>query len=270
MIKEQQGGIKVLVFSFGGRRFWRRLAGLVFVLLLVSLTYGLVFDASQKVISVLAQSGKLRPIYGVGTTEKKVALTFDATWGAERPPQLLKILKDNDLQATFFLVNIWLDKYPEEVRQIAAAGHEIGLHSATHPHFTSLSPGQMETELKDNHQKIKEITGCEPVLFRPPYGDYDNTVIEVAGKCGYKTIQWSVDSLDWKDLSAEEIYNRVIKNVHPGSIILFHNDGKNTPEALLPIIQQLRGEGYRMVPVSALIYQDNYYIDVNGIQQRKQ
>lgn len=257
------------VFTFGGSRFWKRLAGLVFVVLILSLTYGLVADTSHKVISVLGASGKLRPIYGVGTPEKKVALTFDATWGAERTPVLLKILKDNNIRATFFLVNIWLDKYPEEAKQIAAAGHEIGMHSKTHPHFTTLSPEQITKELKENHQKIKEVTGYEPVLFRPPYGDYNNTVIEETEKCGYKTIQWSIDSLDWKDLSAEEIYQRIIKNIHPGAIILFHNDGKNTPEALVPIIQKLREDNYQMTPVSDLIYQDNYFIDVNGMQQRK-
>ncbi|MGI9953368.1 polysaccharide deacetylase family protein [Moorellaceae bacterium AZ2] len=228
--------------------------------------------ADQPPLAVLVgRAKKLLPIYSVATTEKKVALSFDATWGAEHTPKILEILRRHNVKTTFFLTNIWLHKYPDVAKKIAAEGHEIGLHSATHPHFTSLSEEQMEQELRDNHRMVEEITGYKPELFRPPFGDYNDTVIQVVQRLGYKAIQWDVDSLDWQEhLSADDIYNRVVKGIKPGSIVLFHNNGRYTADVLGPLLEKLRAEGYQVVPVSELLIKGDYYVDHAGVQRPAQ
>ncbi|MCG0277358.1 MAG: polysaccharide deacetylase family protein [Thermanaeromonas sp.] len=217
---------------------------------------------------LVGRTKKLLPIYSVATSEKKVAFSFDATWGAEHTPKLLEVLRQHNVRTTFFLTNIWLEKYPDMAKKIAAEGHEIGLHSATHPHFTSLSEEQMEQELRENHRLVEEVTGYKPELFRPPFGDYNDTVIRVVQRLGYKAIQWDVDSLDWQEhLSAEEIYQRVLKGIKPGSIVLFHNNGKHTATVLGPLLEKLKAEGYQIVPVSELLIKGDYYVDHNGVQR---
>lgn len=217
---------------------------------------------------LVGRAKKLLPIYSVATQEKKVALSFDATWGAEYTPKLLEILRQHNVKTTFFLTNIWLKKYPDVAKKIAAEGHEIGLHSATHPHFTSLTEEQMEQELRENHRLVEEITGYKPELFRPPFGDYNDTVIRVVERLGYKAIQWDVDSLDWQEhLSAEDIYRRVLKGIKPGSIVLFHNNGKHTATVLGPLLEKLKADGYQVVPISELLLKGDYYVDHAGVQR---
>jgi len=220
---------------------------------------------------VVAASGspRLLPIYGVDTTEKKVAISFDAAWGAERTPLILDTLDRYGVKTTFFLVGFWIDDHADVLKDIVARGHEIGNHTATHPHLNSLDTPAIREELAPVHEQIKAATGQTIILFRPPFGEYSNKVIEAAQELGYYTIQWSVDSLDWKDLSADAIYERVIGAIHPGAIVLFHNNATNTPEALPRILEALKAQGYTVVPISQLIYRDNYLIDHRGFQKRR-
>lgn len=214
-------------------------------------------------------SGKQRdlPIYCVDKGDEKVAsLSFDAAWGNEDTQQLIDILGKYNVKATFFVVGEWVDKYPESVKALADAGHEIMNHSDTHPHMTKLSKEKMKEELTNCNNKIESITGKKPNLFRAPYGDYNNDVISAMRECGCYTIQWDVDSLDWKDLSGDEIFKRVTDRVKPGSIILFHNAAKHTPEALPKIIEKLQSDEYNLIPISQIIYTDNYEIDNSGKQ----
>ncbi|GFN21719.1 MAG: polysaccharide deacetylase family protein [Thermoanaerobacteraceae bacterium] len=220
---------------------------------------------------LVGRARRLLPIYSVATTEKKVALSFDATWGAEYTPRILEILRQHNVKTTFFLTNIWLNKYPDVAKKIAAEGHEIGLHSATHPHFTSLSEEEMEQELRENHRMVEEITGYKPELFRPPFGDYNDTVIRVVQRLGYKAIQWDVDSLDWQEhLSADDIYRRVVEGIKPGSIVLFHNNGRYTADVLGPLLEKLKADGYQVVPVSQMLIKGDYYVDHAGVQRPAQ
>lgn len=250
----------------------RRLKGLgVFLvgLVVLALMAGPLGGPAEVWLAVMSGGNKLRPIYSVDTQDKKVAISFDACWGAEYTRPILDILKKYDVKTTFFLVNIWINDYPELVRTIAEEGHEIGLHSATHPDFAKLSEAQMVKELQDNYDAIVEVSGFKPILFRPPFGSYNNTLIQVCERMGLHVIQWDVDSLDWKDLSAAEIHRRVVQGVKPGSIVLFHNNGKHTAAALPGIIESLQREGYEIVPISQLIYLENYYVDNNGVQRLK-
>jgi len=222
-----------------------------------------------RAIVVFARADRLVPIYRVETNEKKVAISFDAAWGADITPKLLEILKKYNVKTTFFLVEFWMDKYPEMTRRIAQEGHEIGNHSATHPNMGSLSKKDIIREITVTHNKIKELTGQNANLFRPPFGDYSNTLINTCNELGYHVIQWDVDSLDWKDLSASAIYDRVISQVKPGSIVLFHNNGKYTAEALEPIIKELHRQDYKIVPISELLIKGEYYIDKSTGEMRK-
>jgi polysaccharide deacetylase family sporulation protein PdaB len=220
--------------------------------------------------SVTARPQRDVPIYSVDTREKKVAISFDASWGADATPKLLEILKQHHVKTTFFLTGIWVKQYPQMVQAIAADGHEIGNHSLTHPHFASLPETEIKQELAENDALIFNLTNKHTHLFRPPFGEYDNLVLQTARGMGYEVIQWSVDSLDWQDIGKEAIIERVLNNVQPGAIVLFHNNAKYTPEALPVILDALQQQGYQIVPVSDLLLKGNYYVEQHsGIQKQK-
>ncbi len=207
------------------------------------------------------------PIYSVERPNKVVSLTFDAAWGNEDTQTLIDILARYNIRATFFVVGSWAEKYPESVRALAEAGHEVMNHSDTHPHMTALSEAQMREELQACDDKVEALTGVRPILFRPPYGDYSDAVVAAARETGHYTIQWDVDSLDWKGISAAEITKRVLERTREGSIVLFHNAAEHTPAALPGIIEGLLREGYTFLPVSELIYREGFEVDHAGRQQ---
>lgn len=221
------------------------------------------------VVGVSASTRQL-PIYCVQKDYKVVSLSFDAAWGNEDTQQLIDILGKYGVQATFFVVGEWVDKYPESVKALADAGHEVMSHSDTHAHFNSLSADEIVADLTACGDKIEGVTGVRPTLFRCPYGEYDDHVINAVRSMDIEPIQWDVDSLDWKDLSAADITKRVTGKVQPGSIVLFHNAALHTPEALPGIIEALLQQGYAFVPVSQLILPGecgrDYTIDHTGRQ----
>ena len=209
------------------------------------------------------------PIYCVDTPDKKVAMSFDASWGADKTLSILETLERYGVKANFFAVGFWAEKYPETLKKLSDSGRmEIGTHSNTHPHMTKLSKNQMELELDASMKIIEEVTGKKPDLFRAPFGDYNDTLIETATEKGLYTIQWDVDTLDWKGLKSGEMAARVLKKAQNGSIILMHNDGEHTVEALPLIIEGLKNKGYSFVTIGELIYRDNYSIDHTGKQIR--
>ncbi len=206
------------------------------------------------------------PIYSVETDEKKLAISFDCAWGVDHTDSLLAILEKNDVKCTFFAVEFWVEKYPEYAQKIVNAGHELGTHSRTHSYMSKLSKAQISDELKTSSDAIERITGQKTDLFRAPYGDYDDLLIDTAKEMGLYTVQWDVDSLDWKNLSATEIALRVVNGAKNGSIILCHNNGLHTAEALPVILSTLKNRGYSFVPIGELIYKDGYTIDSGGRQ----
>lgn len=212
---------------------------------------------------------RLVPIYSVQTTEKKVALTFDAAWGSDKTAKIVSTLQENGVSGTFFLVGFWVEQNADKVKLIDDAGFDIGTHSNTHPKMSTLSSEQVKNELTKSMELITNITGKEVKFFRAPFGDYNDNLISIAGSLGLKTIQWDVDSLDWKGLSAEEILTRIKNSVKNGSIILCHNNSDHILEALPLIISYLKSEGYSIVKISDLVYNDNYIIDNNGLQKLK-
>jgi len=211
---------------------------------------------------------KLMPIYSVETDEKVVAITLNAAWGDSDTDILIEILKEFDAKATFFVCGYWAQKYPEALRKYYEAGHAIGNHGDTHAHVASLNLEQNIEEIAAAHTRVLRELGIEMNLYRPPYGEYNDTVIKAANSLKYYTIQWDVDSLDWKRPTPEAMSKRVLehKALKNGSIILFHCDIPETPIALRSILTELKNRGYSFVTVSDLIHKDNFKIDHAGRQ----
>ena len=233
--------------------------------MLSTILYG-VRKAKQDAVNAAAT--RALPIYSVETDEKKLAISFDCAWGVDYTDTLLDVMAKNDVRCTFFAVQFWVEKYPEYVEKIIAAGHEIGTHSRTHPYMSKLTEAEITDELQTSSAAIEKLTGQKVTLFRPPYGDYNNTLITTCQRLNLYPIQWDVDSLDWKNLSATEIAMRIINGAKNGSIILCHNTGLHTAEALPLIFSTLKNRGFTFVPIGELIYRENYTLDHNGRQHQ--
>lgn len=235
---------------------------------MISISYTTI-KTNSHILEVFSYKKEL-PIYSVETDDKKIALSFDAAWGDDFTLGILNILDQYDIKSTFFLVGFWVDKYPEHVKEISKRGHDVGNHSTNHPYMTKLSDEEIIKELNKTGDKIEELIKEKPILFRPPFGDYDNRVINLCRENNYYVIQWDVDSLDWKELGVQPVVDRVTRNARNGSIILFHNNAKYILEYLPIVIERLQNEGYEIVPVSELIYKDNFYMDNTGRQKLNQ
>lgn len=209
---------------------------------------------------------KVLPIYSVEREDRVISVTFDASWGGDKTLKILDLLDEYNAKATFFLVGIWVDKYPELVKEIAARGHEIGNHSDSHAHFTQISEGKIRQEMDSCSDKIEALTGLRPTLFRPPYGDYNSKVVTVVRDEGYECVQWSIDSLDWKNRGVEDLVKRATSNVQPGDIILFHNDSEYIVEALPAILKYYQEQGFAMIPAKDILLTGSTTIDVQGKQ----
>lgn len=242
-------------------------AGLGLCLLGLCAAYTL--SLGDNATAVVAKKREL-PIYSVEHDDKVLSISFDASWGADKTLSILDILDEHNVKTTFFLVGGWVDKYPDMVKEIAARGHEIGNHSDTHPHMSQLSESDIKDELRIMSDKVEKLTGVRPTLFRPPYGDYNNRVIEVARAEGYECVQWSIDSLDWKDRGTEDIIKQCTYRVDNGDIVLFHNDSNDIVNALPTVIKHYQGLGYTIIPVSELLLEGEYTIDVQGKQHPKE
>ncbi len=215
-----------------------------------------------------ASADRLIPVYSVDTRgEKFCSLTFDAAWGATRTESILDILDQEEIKATFFLTDIWMDEYPDMVKLIAQRGHELALHSHSHPNLTQVDQKTLLEEINLNRERLKELTGVDAKAFRPPFGAYNNQVVKTLMDQGLLPVQWSADSLDWKELEAQEIVAKLKKDISPGGIVLFHNDGMHTPEALPILIAWLKDQGYSFKPVSQLAWPPPYTVNSQGVQK---
>lgn len=237
---------------------------LVLILLFISSIVSIGVNYKSK--GVFKFLSKELPIYNVDTKDKKIALTFDVSWGDDNTPMILDILDKYNVKATFFLVGAWIDGNETVVKDMVKRGNELGNHTNKHPNMNKISKEKLVEEIMTCDAKILSITGTSTKLFRFPEGTYNDNSVKTVEATGHYSIQWDVDSIDWKENGANIEYNRVVKKVKSGSILLFHNNAKYTPENLPRIIEKLQGEGYEFVKVSDLIYKDNYYLDASGKQ----
>ena len=221
-------------------------------------------------LNVLPMKDRQLPVYGVGREDDRIALTIDAAWDADKTPFILDTLDKYNVKATFFLCGIWVKQYPDFVKEISKRGHEIGNHSLTHPHMARMDAIAIQKELSDLDDMLEELTGKRSTLFRPPFGEYNDTVIRAAHEAGYEVIQWSRDTVDWKaDRSAQTILDGVLKKLQSGDIILCHNNGYKIETYLPVLIETAQQKGFRFVTVSELLLSGETSIDNNGIQQVK-
>lgn len=225
------------------------------VLIAFVFTAGIVFVEKDN-ITVFVPEGP-KAIYNVNTKNKQVALTFDISWGEERPGPILDVLENLQMQgkATFFLSSPWSQDHPEIVKRIVDSGYEIGSHGHKHVNYSKLTNEEIENQINKAHEILTKLTNQKLKLIRTPNGDFDQRVLKIADNLGYIVIQWDTDSRDWMNPGVNQIVNRVLENVHPGDIILMHASDtcKQTHEALPIIISKLKQEGYEFVTVSQLI-----------------
>nr|WP_207713813.1 polysaccharide deacetylase family protein [Clostridium saccharobutylicum] len=226
----------------------------------------------NRTIKVSASEHEEEPIYSVDTQDKVVSLSFDVNWAEkDNLESILTILKKYNVKGTFFIMGGWVNYSEDNVnklKSIKEGGHEIGNHSYKHPSFTKIGEERMKEELKKTDDIIEKYTGDRPKLFRFPSGDYNKQAFLKVRNLGYMAIQWNADSVDWKELGAETEYKRVMKNIKPGSIMLFHNNAKYTPGNLERIIKELQSDGYTFKTVGEMIYSSNYSVDKEGIQHK--
>ncbi len=244
-------------------RFEPRLTALLCALAVLCALY---LGPLQEDATAVVAAKKVLPIYSVEREDRVISVTFDASWGGDKTLAILDLLDEYDAKATFFLVGIWVDKYPELVKEIAERGHEIGNHSASHAHFTQISESKIREELALCNDKIEALTGTRPTLFRPPYGDYNSKVITVVRDAGFEAVQWSIDSLDWKNRGVDDLVKRATTNVQNGDIILFHNDSEYIVEALPAILKYYQEQGFTMIPAKDILLSGKTTIDVQGKQ----
>ncbi len=240
-----------------------RQAALCCALVLLALCYA--GPLGWEATTVLAPKREL-PVYSVEREDKVITVSFDASWGGTQTLRILDLLDEYNAKATFFLVGIWVDKFPELVQEIHSRGHEIGNHSDSHPEMSKLTQSQIIKELSGCSDKIEALTGQRPTSFRPPYGDYDDEVITTVRSQGYEAVQWSVDSLDWKNKGVEDLIHRATANVQQGDIILFHNDSKYILDALPTILKTYQEQGFTMIPARDILLEGETTIDVQGKQ----
>jgi len=235
-------------------------------LMVIGFVFTLAGNITNNIIATVASTTKKTPIYCIDTANNDISLTFDCAWGAEDMPQILDILKANDVKATFFVLGEWAEKFPDIIKRMSDEGHDVANHSDTHPHIASLSYEDIKNEITLANDKIEGLTGKKNDLFRSPYGEYNDNVITAAKDLGFYTIQWDVDSLDWKNLGKENILNRVLTKTKNGSIILMHNGTQDTANVLDEMIKKLKEKGFNFKSTSEFIYRDNYTIDHTGKQ----
>lgn len=194
-------------------------------------------------------------IYKVDTKEKKIALTFDISWGETRAVPILDILKEKNAKATLFLSSAWSQRHQDIVKRIKEDGFEIGSHGHKHDFYSKYSDEEIRSQIRRADSILTEMTGKKPSLIRLPNGDFDKRVLHIAHDLGYTVIQWDTDSQDWTNPGKEAIINNVLSKAHPGDIVLMHasDSSKETHLALPVIIDKLRAQGYQLVTVSELI-----------------
>ncbi|MBC9786032.1 polysaccharide deacetylase family protein [Heliobacterium chlorum] len=187
-----------------------------------------------------------------GPQVNKVALMVNVDWGQEHIPKLLEALAKHNAKATFFISGRFADKNPEEVKKIYAAGNEVANHGYSHPHPTQISDEQNREEIRKTHQALEKVTGKGPRWFAPPYGEYDDRLLNVAKAEGYETVYWTVDSVDWRNPTPEAWLSRVQKGMVPGALVLMHPT-PSTVQALPALLKYCDEKGWKPVTMTELM-----------------
>ena len=210
------------------------------------------------------------PIFSVVTEEKKIALTFDLNWAdPEGVYDILNVLDKYNVKSTFFVIGKWVE-YPDgndvKLREVDRRGHEIANHSYEHPNFLQINRKQIAKEIVMAEKIIYDVTGKNSKYFRFPSGAYTSEGVELINSMGLTSVQWSKDSLDWKNKGLEFEHNNVMRDIKSGDIVLFHNNGKFTATNLDKIIPLLQSKGYKLVTIDEMLHKKEFFVDENGKQ----
>ncbi len=198
------------------------------------------------------EKAAMAPVYHGSEAEKKISLTINVVWGEEYIPQILDILSENGVQATFFMGGQWVDDFPDLANKIAQNGHELGNHGYSHLHQERISKAANIEEIRKAETSIINVTGIKPELFAPPYGEKSDVILKAAEETGYTTIFWSIDTIDWQRPEPSVITERVLAGAHNGAIVLMHPTAP-TVHSLPVVIKELKKQGYQLVKVSSLL-----------------
>ena len=237
---------------------------IIFALAVVIVIPALLF-APKAMETFSSRDGRELPVYSVDRADNKIALTFDCAWNDDDIDSILDTLSQNKCTAAFFVTGDWVEKYPDAVEKIYKAGHIVGNHSYNHADYTKLSTEEIKADIKKADECIKNICGEAPLYMRMPSGAYNDNAVISAESCGKICVQWSVDSLDYKENATEDsILSRLVKTKE-GDILLMHNGTKLTSKLLPKIIKGLK-KNYEFVSLDELIYREGFEVDASGRQ----
>ncbi len=220
----------------------------VTAVILVTFLFSIGWGRTLSVLNYLTGN----PIYKGDENKPQVAFECNVVWGTEYVPLMLDIFKENNIKITFFIGGAWAKQNPDLLKRMINEGHEIGNHGYDHKYHSKLNLEDNRKEIIRTEMVIKEIAGIKTRLFAPPYGDFNKTTLQAAQSLGYKTIMWSIDTIDWRRDGAHKITERVLKNPHNGAFILMHPT-EDTVKALPGIINQLGQGGYQIGTISDLL-----------------
>mgnify|MGYP004475040107 FL=1 len=235
-------------------------------IILFAAVAAIVFVGASRSAEVYLARGSEVPIYSAERSDNAVCITFDTAWGNEDMDNILAALRDAHCRATFFVTGTWASEHPEDIKKMFNEGHEIANHSENHKHMNTLSETEMLDEIKKCEDTVRNLTGQSEVLFRAPYGEYSKTLVRLCKNTGRYMIQWSLDSLDYKGLSTEEMKKRILPKLKSGDIILFHTGTDNTASALPEILSEIKSRGFVFLTAWDMIYKDNFTVDSTGRQ----
>lgn len=196
----------------------------------------------------------LDPIYQGNSGEKAVAIAVNVDWGEEYIPQMLKSFKEKQAEVTFFVSGKWAEKNPELLKEMKAAGHSIQNHGYKHLHFNNISAEEASKQIKKAEEIINKTVGEKPRFFAPPYGEYNQQLLDVVAALDYELIMWSIDTIDWQRPDPATIVKRVSNKLHNDAIILMHPTDP-TVKALPAMLEKIKQDGYKMITIDKIIKQ---------------
>lgn len=225
------------------------------IILVAALFSAILLYVEKDQLAVLSTFNESSAIDSIETKEKRVALTFDISWGEKQALPILDVLKKHGLHTTFFLSGMWAERHPDIVERIAEDGHEIAIQGFQHKNYTEMEDDDIRKDIQLAEAAVGKLINEKTTLLRPPNGNFDKRVLEIANKLNYTVVHWSLNTHDWKNPGTKQIVSNVVDHIEKGDIVLLHasDSAKQTAKALPTIIDELKKQGYALITVSDLI-----------------
>ena len=228
--------------------------GYLYFSVAVALAFAVLAGVLPSPLRLSAAGNALEPVFRGNPDEAKISFACNVFWGEEFLPSMLESLAKEDVHITFFIGGTWAKANPDTLKELVLNGHEIANHSYSHPHPNALSKEANIDQILRTEQLIESVAGVKTTLYAPPYGEYNDTVLEAVREAGYgRAVMWTADTVDWQRPPPEVIVSRVLRKLQNGAIILMHPTDP-TARALPELIREIRSRGYQIVPVSEILY----------------